>query len=102
MIESLKKYNDALAESFVNNKVKKAYIFGSYASGRANEESDIDLLIEFEENLSPLERGELWWSLYDQLRKIFKKDIDLLTPPSLSNPYLIESIENSKILIYAA
>lgn len=31
-------------------KIKKAILFGSYASGKATEQSDIDLIVEFQED----------------------------------------------------
>jgi predicted nucleotidyltransferase len=87
---------------FKNNKVKSAYAFGSVVSDKFNEESDIDLLINFEDNVAELERGEIYWSLYDTLKNVFNREVDLLIENSLKNPYLIEDINEKKQLIYAA
>jgi predicted nucleotidyltransferase len=87
---------------FKEHKIKSAYAFGSVISDKFNDESDIDLLINFEDGLEPLEKGEMWWNLYDTLRDLFNREIDLLIEGSLKNPYLIEDINEKKQLIYAA
>jgi hypothetical protein len=84
------------------NKIKSAYVFGSVVGDKFNDDSDIDLLINFEDGVEPLEKGEIWWSLCDKLRDIFNREIDLLIETSLKNPYLIEDINEKKQLIYAA
>ena len=85
---------------FENNKVKKAYIFGSVLSEKFNDESDIDLIIDLESNLSPTERGEIWWNLHDELRNIFNKEIDIINENKIKNPYFLSEINKTKRLIY--
>jgi len=41
------KIRSAVAKTAESHPIKKASYFGSYAEGRATEESDLDLLIEF-------------------------------------------------------
>jgi predicted nucleotidyltransferase len=36
-----------VADYFKDKPVKKVYLFGSYARGEANENSDVDLLLNF-------------------------------------------------------
>ena len=85
---------------FQMHKVEKAYLFGSVTTANFTAQSDIDLLITFQKNIDPLEKGELWWSLYDSLRLHFNREIDLVTESSLKNPYFIEEVNNTKQLIY--
>ncbi|HBE01779.1 MAG TPA: hypothetical protein DC049_04810 [Spirochaetia bacterium] len=42
-----------LVEYFIKNHVRKAILFGSYARGTADEQSDIDILIDFESGYTP-------------------------------------------------
>jgi predicted nucleotidyltransferase len=91
-----------LARLFKEHKIKNAYVFGSVVSDKFTDESDIDILINFEDGLEPLEKGEIWWNLYDKLREVFNREIDLLIESSLKNPYFIEDINEKKQLIYAA
>jgi predicted nucleotidyltransferase len=92
----------ALVKLLKNNKIKSAYAFGSVVSDKFNEDSDIDLLINFEDDVDALESGERWWVLHDALKNTFNREIDLLIESSLKNPYLIEDINEKKQLIYAA
>lgn len=100
MISLLKDNLSQLNLIFQSHKVEKAYVFGSAVSGRFSKDSDIDFLISFQSEIEPLERGELWWSLYDTLRALFKKEIDIMTESSLKNPYFIQEIDRTKELIY--
>lgn len=83
-----------------DHSVKQLYAFGSAVTGNFNpEKSDIDLLVEIDEP-NPLDRGEKLLSLWDTFEDFFHRKVDLLTNTSLKNPYLIKSIEATKVLIY--
>lgn len=82
--------------------VKRLYAFGSVVSNKFQADSDIDFLISFSENLSIEEYTENYFQLQYKLREMFKREIDLVTERTLSNPYLIESIDETKELIYEA
>ena len=85
-----------------NHHVKQLYAFGSSVSDNFDsEKSDIDLLVEIDEP-DPIEKGEKILSLWDKLETFFKRKVDLLTNPNIRNPYLRQSIEKSKVLIYDA
>jgi predicted nucleotidyltransferase len=81
--------------------IKLMYVFGSVCTEKFNEESDIDILISFKE-ISIEKYTDNYFELHHKLEKLFNRKIDLLTEKSLSNPYLIESIEETKQLLYAA
>jgi predicted nucleotidyltransferase len=81
--------------------VKTMYVFGSVCTDRFNENSDIDILIAF--NDIPIDRyTDNYFELHYKLEALLGRKIDLLTENSLSNPYFIESIEETKHLLYAA
>ena len=82
-------------------EIKSMYAFGSLCTGNFNETSDIDLLISFKD-IPVEEYTNNYFELHYKLEKLFNRKIDLLTENSLSNPYLIESIEETKLLLYAA
>ena len=85
---------------FKEHKVARAFLFGSSLSEKFNQNSDVDFLISFKAGLSPLENGELWWNLYDKLRLLFNREIDLVNESSIKNPYFKEEINKTKKLIY--
>lgn len=81
-------------------KVKSMYAFGSVCTDRFNEKSDIDLLISFKD-ISIDEYTENYFELHYKLEELFQREIDLMTERSLSNPYFIRNLEQTKSLIYA-
>lgn len=82
------------------NHVAKIYGFGSAATDAFDpEKSDIDLLVDIDEP-DPLKRGEYLMNFWEKMETFFKRKVDLLTPSSLKNPYLIRSIEQDKVLLY--
>lgn len=92
----------ALVNLFKVYKVKSAYAFGSVVSSNFNDKSDVDLLIDFEEQVNALEKGKIWWDLHDELRNVLNREVDLLINGPLKNPYLAADIDEKKQLIYAA
>lgn len=79
--------------------VDKLWVFGSATSAKFSSKSDIDFLVSFEK-LAIEDYAENYFLLAENLEKILKKDIDLVTINSLSNPFFIETVEKSKSLIY--
>jgi predicted nucleotidyltransferase len=82
-------------------KVKMMYAFGSVCTEKFNEKSDIDLLISFDD-LSIEQYTDNYFDLHYKLEDLFQRPIELLTENSLSNPYFIQGVEQTKQLIYAA
>lgn len=86
-----------LCEKF---RVSKLYVFGSAAKNKFDmETSDIDLMVELEP-MPPIEKGEALMSLWDAFEDLFSRKVDLLTDQPIRNPYLRQSIEETKRLIY--
>jgi len=93
-IEQIKDTVSKLGEKY---KIKNAYLFGSYAKGEANENSDVDLIID---------RGEIKdYMTYEGFRldliDEFKTDVDVLTTDGVK-PRFFELIKDDRILLYGA
>jgi len=82
--------------------IKRLYAFGSVVSDDFRDDSDIDFLISFHDDLTFDEYTNNYFQLHYKLRELFNRDIDIVTERTLSNPYFIESINESKQLIYEA
>lgn len=91
-----------LKEISAKHSVSELYLFGSAVSGSFNNESDLDFAVVFEDSLTPIERGDAFFNLLDDLEQIFNKPIDLISFRALKNPILIEEINKSKVSLYAA
>lgn len=83
-------------------KVKSLYLFGSANTELFNSRSDIDFLISFDKSISIEEYTDNYFALQYGFRALFSRNIDLVTENSLSNPYFIKNIEQTKRLIYGA
>ncbi len=84
-----------------SHNVKFLFAFGSVCTDKFNDESDIDLLISF----YPMDYGDYadaYFDLADQFENLFQRPVDLVTDKSLSNPYFIDSMNQTKTLLYAA
>ena len=81
-MDILNKYSDEIKDYCEANKIKKLSLFGSHLANTYKEESDVDLLVEFEENcgygLLDIARIEL------ELSEMIGKKVDLHTPNELS------------------
>jgi len=84
------------------HKVKNAYLFGSVLTDKFKPTSDVDILVNFDSNIDPIERGELFLDLLIALQDEIKRDVDLLTEISLTNPYFISELNRTKHLIYGS
>jgi uncharacterized protein len=94
-LEEIKKVAMPACQEF---KVKRLDLFGSFARGEHMTESDIDLLVEFEEpDLHPSKR---FFGLLHHLEDALGCEVDLLTVSSLSNPYFRRRVLKERMNIY--
>jgi predicted nucleotidyltransferase len=82
--------------------VKQISLFGSAAHGAFSDQSDIDLLVRFSDNLDLLEYADNYFDFLDNLKQLFKREVDLVSEKALKNEILISEINNTKIELYAA
>ena len=75
--------------------VKRIYLFGSYAKGNANENSDVDLLVEKGNPLSLLKLSGMRQSVQDALQL----SVDLVTTTGIEDEFHKE-IAGTEILLY--
>ncbi|MFM7194401.1 MAG: nucleotidyltransferase family protein [Bacteroidota bacterium] len=98
-MQLLDAYGTQIRSLCEHHKVKSLYAFGSVNTPRFNDESDIDLLVDFQIE-DPIEYTDNYFDLKFNLEKIFNRPIDLLESRSVRNPYLKESIDKTKVLVY--
>jgi len=83
-------------------KIKRLYVFGSVVGDDFTDNSDIDFLLSFFDNLTPEQYADNYIELHYRLRKLFFREIDILTERTLKNPYFVDQVNKSKQLIYEA
>ena len=101
MINLVENKRESIKQLCLAYDVKSMYVFGSASNGKFTDESDIDLLIAFKD-ISIEKYTDNYFILHDKLEELFGRKVELITENSLSNPYFIESVEESKQLLYAA
>ena len=79
--------------------VKSLFAFGSVCTDKFNNSSDIDLLVSFKP-MDYAEYADNYFILADKFENIFKRHVDLVTDKSLSNPFFINSVNQTKTIIY--
>jgi predicted nucleotidyltransferase len=98
--ELINKDKQAFNDLCKSHQVKYLFAFGSAVTGNFDfDKSDIDLIVEIDEP-DPIKKGEKILSIWDKLESFFKRKVDLLTNPNIRNPYLKQSVDESKVLIY--
>lgn len=90
---------DKIRTLCVNHNVKSLFAFGSVCTNKFNDSSDIDLLISFN-SMDYGDYADNYFLVADKFEKIFHRPVDLVTDKSLSNPFFIDSVNQTKILIY--
>lgn len=84
------------------HKVKTLHLFGSVLTDKFNDDSDIDFIVSFFEDIPLLDYCDNYFQLADALTYLYSRNVDLVTERSLTNPYFILEINNTKQLVYAA
>ena len=86
-----------IADYFKTQPVLKAWIFGSFARGEETEDSDLDILVEYDKNarISLLTISHMM----GELEKSTGRRIDLIEDGCLL-PFAVESANRDKVLIY--
>ena len=87
---------ELLKEYFKNQPVKKAFVFGSFARNEADENSDVDLLID----LDYTQRiGLKFIQMQLDLEEILQHKVDLISTTGVST-HIFSSITKDQKLIY--
>lgn len=82
--------------------VRRLELFGSAATGLDRPgTSDLDFLVEFED-APPGGYAEAYFGLLESLEALFGRSVDLVVASAIKNPYFRESIERTKVVVYAA
>ena len=102
MLPSIETRMDEISALCRSHKVRSIALFGSAAKGELTAGSDVDILVEFNDDLELLAYADNYFSLLEGLEKILGSTVDLVSIRSIRNPILKEEIERTKIALYAA
>ena len=85
----------------LKHKVKILAVFGSILTDRFNDQSDVDLLVNFD--TTDHEKWDYVTNYFDfkeALEKVFGRKVDLVVENGLKNKYFIANVNRTKQMIY--
>jgi predicted nucleotidyltransferase len=88
---------ETIKEYFRTRPVLRAYLFGSYVRGQADDQSDIDILVDLDYTQKI---GLGFVQMQIDLEMMLKRKVDLVSSNSLSK-YIKPLVDSEKRLIYA-
>ena len=89
--------NDMIANYFKTQPIQRAWIFGSFARGEETQLSDVDLLVQYDENarISLLKHA----AMICELEKLLDRPVDIVEDGTL-RPRVRERVNQDRKLIY--
>ncbi len=82
-------------------RVKSLAIFGSILTDRFNDQSDVDMLVDFDTtNHEQWDYVSNYFGFRDALELLFGRKVDLIELKGIRNPLFLQSVERQKQLIY--
>ena len=67
-------------------EVSDAWMFGSAQSEKFTKNSDVDIMVQFKEKITPLRLGMNMNDLNFSLQKLFEREVDLVSYSHIKNP----------------
>lgn len=102
MIDLLEQRRADLEELCRRYHVKTLEVFGSAADGSFDRaRSDLDFLVEF----LPEAAGRMFHGYFDlkeALQQLFGREVDLVMPGAIRNPYFLQAVNRQRKVLYAA
>lgn len=83
------------------HRVKTLAVFGSILTDRFNDDSDVDMLVNFD--TTDHEKWDYvgnYFDLQESLESILGRKVDLVVEKGLKNKYFIANVNRTKRLIY--
>ena len=96
---ALNAYKNQINELCTQHKVRSLYAFGSVLSSKFNENSDIDLIVEFKD-IDVKDYADNYFDFKFSLQSILNRPIDLLEAQAIKNPYFKQVVNQTKQLVY--
>jgi len=86
----------------VRHHVSRLELLGSaVGEGFDAEHSDLDFIVEFDE-LGPGNYADAYFGLLEDFQVLFRRPVDLVMTKAIKNPYFLEAVNASRVVLYAA
>lgn len=102
MPAAIAQHADELTQICAKYNVLRLELFGSAVSGAYRPtHSDLDFLVEFRP-LPPGAYADSYFGLLAALERLFGSPVDLVVAKAIKNPYFLESVNQTRTLVYEA
>lgn len=82
-------------------KVKSLAVFGSILTDRFNDDSDVDLIVDFDTtDHEQWDYVNNYFSFREALESLLGRRVDLIEEQGIRNPLFRKAVDSKKILIY--
>jgi predicted nucleotidyltransferase len=95
----INQYTTDIQKLCEQHQVRRLYAFGSVLTERFNQDSDLDLIVDFEP-LDIREYANNYFNFKFALEDTLHRSVDLLEEKAIRNPYFRKAIESDRQLIY--
>lgn len=96
MILNTENIKNIIATYFADKPVKRVWLFGSYARGNAVESSDVDVLVDIENDAK---LGLKYYRWHQDLSELLEKKVDVVSY-GWENKNIKPFIDKDKVVIY--
>ena len=97
----IEKHIGQLQDICRKNAVAELYMFGSALRDEFSERSDLDFAYVLKDGMSPIEYGDAFFGLMEDLENLFNRKIDLVSYRAVKNPIFKQELDKTKKTLYA-
>jgi predicted nucleotidyltransferase len=82
------------------HQVEQLFIFGSIKTDKFNDDSDIDILLQFSHQIDPAEYFENYMDFKEKMESLLNREVDIVENQAVRNPIFRKILDREKILVY--
>ncbi|MGN1251451.1 MAG: nucleotidyltransferase family protein [Muribaculaceae bacterium] len=84
-------------------KVAKLWVFGSILTPRFNDESDVDFLVDFDEQkIDLLDYADNFFNFIHEIEAIVGRKVDMVVNKSIRNRFFRAEVDETRKLLWSA
>jgi predicted nucleotidyltransferase len=95
----LDRYTKEITKLCETHRVKRLYAFGSILTDKFDNNSDIDLIVDFAA-IDVEDYADNYFDLKFSLEDILQRPVDLLEEKAIKNPYFKQAVTQQRQLVY--
>jgi len=96
----ISRHIDQIIKICSDHQVEQLFIFGSVITEKFNDQSDVDILIQFSHLINPLEYFNNYMDFKEKLESLLNREVDIVENQAVRNPIFRKILDRDKVLIY--